>query len=74
MKGRSAFTREELDKIARLLDRVRSSQRTQQKRLRDRLRDKLGFYITDFGAVGPRGFDSNDLERLIREGRIKVRE
>jgi len=69
-KGRSTFTSAELAKIRSLLAEKQRAGRSRQKSLRQQIRD-LGFYISDF-AANRNGFGPNDLDRLVKTGRIRV--
>jgi hypothetical protein len=70
MKGRNTFTEMEIKEIRRLLVLKNRSSREKQVEYRNSLR-KLGFYITDFDQ-SQRGFTTNNLENLLKEGKIKI--
>ncbi len=69
--GRTAFTRNELSEIKRLLGEIRRTDRSRQKSLRGRLRRDFDFYITDF-ATDNQGFVASDVDVLVRRGVITV--
>lgn len=73
MKGRDSFTPQELDAIRSLLRRIRSSPREEQKRLRHAMRHEHHFYISDF-TDSTAGFTAEDIDALVRSGRITTRE
>lgn len=68
--GRSAFTREEIEELRRLVREKQTADRSRQKVLRGRMR-RLGFYISDFAADSA-GFVVSDLDDLISRGVITV--
>ncbi len=70
MQRRSQFTRDEYNTIKDLLYERGRSDRHKQKAIRSKLR-KLGFYISDYGALG---FTTADLDDMIARGRITITE
>jgi hypothetical protein len=71
MKGRTAFTASEKQRIGTLLIELRSGiPKSQQKKIRDKLRN-MGFYITDFDNTYS-GFTGSDFFQLIEEKKIKI--
>ncbi len=72
MKGRNEFSRAELDQIYRLVADKQGASASRQKRFRSQLAD-LDFYVSDFSSV-ERGFGPDDLDRLVRTKRIRVRD
>jgi hypothetical protein len=69
MKGRSTFTRAEIDDLRRLILEKQTADRDRQKALRTRMR-RIGFHISDFGQY--HGFVVSDLDDLIARGVITV--
>ncbi|MDW7729312.1 MAG: hypothetical protein SCJ94_04815 [Bacillota bacterium] len=70
MRGRKVFSNIEINKIAELLRIKSQSSQYQQKFIRGQMRN-IGFYISDFTNTKS-GFSVDDLDRLIRTGRIIV--
>lgn len=70
MKGRSEFTRDEIDELYRLVRRKHGASVSKQKQIRAQMRD-VGLYVTDFGYQG-HGFRDTDLDRLIQKGAVRV--
>ncbi len=69
MKGRRTFTRGELTQIKDLIRYKAGVGPDAQKRVRRQIR-RLGFYITDFGAIS----SPQDVDRLVASGQIIVAE
>ena len=69
---RTIFTLEEARALRLMARRLDLADEDDQKRLRDGMRG-LGFYISDFEKAGSR-FGLADFDRLIEEGRLKVRD
>lgn len=70
MKGKNVFTVEEINALKKLISlRVQVGDRSMQKKIRDVMR-RIGFYGGD--DFGIRDCQVSDLERLIRNGEIKV--
>lgn len=65
MESRAEFSKDEIEAICALLDRIRKADRDEQKRLRGRIR-KMGFYLSDWG--GP-GLTSTDVRGLLSRTR-----
>lgn len=63
MKGKSVFTRDEADKIIRLIREKVISNQSEQKKIRDKIR-KIGFYASDFGIGG--GYKVEDFIRVVK--------
>lgn len=72
MKGRSEFSRAELDQIYRLVGEKQGASASRQKRFRSQLAE-LDFYVSDFSSV-ERGFGPDDLDRLVRTKKIRVKD
>lgn len=66
---RTAYTAQEIEKLKELIrQRVSADGKSAQKRIRDKMRG-MGFYGSEFGI---HDCQVSDLERLIRNGEIKV--
>lgn len=65
MKGKSTFTKQEIDVITKLIDAKVVADSSTQKSIRNKIR-KLGFYASDFGLGG--GYNVNDFLRVIKQG------
>ncbi len=70
MTHKSTFTRKEIQEIKRLIAEKLCAKPDKQKAIRDKIR-KIGFYYSDFGTRKD-GYTVEDLETLIRSGRVKV--
>ena len=70
MKGKSAFSRDEVAQIRELLATKTTSAANEQKRIRRRLRE-LGFYISDFSSDGE-GFSQADFDRLVERRVVEI--
>ena len=68
MQGKTQFSRDEINRIRDLLQKLRRADRYRQSAIRGRLR-RLGFRISDYGGYG---FTTADLDDLITSGRITV--
>lgn len=69
MKGKSAFTLDEVAELRRLIDLRVKSERSAQKLLRDRMRE-IGLYGRDDWGITD--MKPEDFESLITSGRIVV--
>lgn len=69
MKGKSKFTKLEINQIVTLINQKLKASAQEQKRIREKIRD-LGFYASDFGLGG--GFKSSDFLKVIRNTNNKV--
>jgi hypothetical protein len=69
MKGRSTFTRPEIEELRRLIREKQTADRDRQKAIRARMR-RMGFHISDFGQY--HGFVVSDLDELIAGGLITL--
>ena len=69
MKGKNTFTVDEINALKQLIALRVKADRSKQKRIRDAMRS-IGFYGGD--DFGIRDCQVSDLERLIRNGEIKV--
>src|SRR5690554_4922906 len=65
MKGKSTFTKQEIEAITKLIEAKVVADSSTQKSIRNRIR-KLGFYASDFGIGG--GYNVNDFLRVIKLG------
>ena len=72
MKGKNQFTRSEIIQLKEILRNKNNAVGKQQKPFRDELRG-MEFYITDFDNTY-KGFTEEDLEELIKNGVIKVKD
>lgn len=72
MAGRSTFTRDEIEELRSLLRELRRVDRGRQKSIRAKLR-RNGFYITDFSHDAD-GFTASDLDEMISNGTVMVRD
>lgn len=70
MKGKTHFTKTEVDRIRELLRAKSHASRAEQKVLRQKIRD-TGFFISDFGSSC---FSVIEFENLIKTGSIKIAE
>jgi len=71
MKHRNTFTKDEIEKIKKLLrEKSKTLGKSDQKKIRGKLR-QLGFYITDYDRGG-QGFSLFDFKTLLHRGVIKV--
>jgi len=71
MKHRNTFTKDEIERIKKLLcEKSKTLGKSDQKKIRDKLR-QLGFYITDYDRSG-QGFSLFDFKTLLHRGVIKV--
>lgn len=71
MKGRDAFSRQQLAEIRKLLLDKELAASADKKRFRDQLRKDLKFFISDF-STKPGEFTKDDLDSLIDRGAIRV--
>lgn len=72
MKGRNQFSSKEITLLKRILKDKEDALGTKKKLFRDQLRN-MGFYITDFDN-SHKGFTQEDLDELIKDEIIKVKE
>lgn len=72
MRGRRSFTRDDIEKLRRLIRRKETADRPAQKILRSKMR-QTGFYITDFERDHS-GFTTSDLDHLVSSGSIEIQE
>ena len=69
LKGKDTYKKEDVEHLRELIRERVIAPRSQQKRIRDAMRD-LGFYGRDDWGI--RDLQEADLDRLIKEKRIKV--
>ncbi len=68
MKGKNAFTEQEIEELRELIRQRVKADSSMQKRIRDKMR-AIGFYgRDDFGIVD---MTESDLDMLLESGRIK---
>ena len=72
MKGRSTFSRDEIEILRRLLREKATADRDRQKILRNRMRS-TDFYISDF-SDDPAGFTEADLDKLLANGTVTIQD
>jgi len=70
MKGKNAFTQQEVEIIKKLIQEKLKAVPEKQKGIRDKIR-KIGFYYTDFSSKKD-GYTVEDFVGLIRNGKVKV--
>ncbi len=68
MKGKSIFTKNEINKLRRLIQDKINSTRDEQKLIRQEMRN-IGFYISDFNITN---LQPEDFEELIEIKRIII--
>ena len=66
MKGKSKFTKSEINQIRKLMNEKRKATNKEQKIIRSKIRE-IGFYWPDFFSYSVQNF--ND---LIEAGKIKI--
>lgn len=71
MKGKSVFTSSEIRDIKEQLLLLEGASITTKKFIGSHLRQRYQFYISDFTRAA-RSFKAQDLERLIKEGRVSI--